>query len=58
MDADDIAKPSWIEKIVTYLEKNDHITAMGSYLEIIVEKECGIIGSQYKTEIYGKSIAT
>ncbi|HHF1340504.1 TPA: glycosyltransferase family 2 protein, partial [Haemophilus influenzae] len=49
MDADDIAKPSWIEKIVTYLEKNDHITAMGSYLEIIVEKECGIIGSQYKT---------
>ncbi|HHF6535275.1 TPA: glycosyltransferase, partial [Haemophilus influenzae] len=49
MDADDIAKPSWIEKIVTYLEKNDHITAMGSYLEIIVEKECGIIGSKYKT---------
>ncbi|MFA1484357.1 glycosyltransferase family 2 protein, partial [Haemophilus influenzae] len=49
MDADDIAKPSWIEKIVTYLEKNDHITAMGSYLEIIVERECGIIGSQYKT---------
>ena len=30
-------------------EKNDHITAMGSYLEIIVEKNVELSGSQYKT---------
>ena len=54
MDADDIAKPSWIEKIVTYLEKNDHITAMGSYLEIIVEKNVELSVLNIKLEIYGK----
>ncbi len=49
MDADDIAKPFWIEKLITYLESNLNIIAIGTYLEVIVEKECGVIGAQYKT---------
>lgn len=48
MDADDIAKPYWIENIVSYLEKNKNIIAMGAYLEILVEEKSGIIGAKYK----------
>lgn len=34
-DADDIAKPDWIEKITSAMFKNPNIIAMGSHLEII-----------------------
>lgn len=34
-DADDIAKPYWIEKIMNVMLNNANIIAMGSYLEII-----------------------
>ncbi len=37
-DADDIAAPGWIEKIVGEMEKDADIVAMGSYLEILAEE--------------------
>ena len=37
-DADDIAAPDWIEKIVGEMEKDADIVAMGSYLEILAEE--------------------
>ena len=37
-DADDIAAPDWIEKIVGEMEKDADIVAMGSYLEILSEE--------------------
>ncbi|WP_114934920.1 glycosyltransferase family 2 protein [Neisseria lactamica] len=37
-DADDIAAPGWIEKIVGEMEKDADIAAMGSYLEILAEE--------------------
>ncbi|HGH0187532.1 TPA: glycosyltransferase family 2 protein [Neisseria meningitidis] len=37
-DADDIAVPDWIEKIVGEMEKDADIVAMGSYLEILAEE--------------------
>ncbi|HGO8262488.1 TPA: glycosyltransferase family 2 protein [Neisseria meningitidis] len=37
-DADDIAAPDWIEKIVGEMEKDADIAAMGSYLEILAEE--------------------
>ncbi|MDO5054400.1 MAG: glycosyltransferase family 2 protein [Pasteurella oralis] len=40
-DADDITKPEWIEKIVSVMEKEDSILAMGSYMSIISEKDNG-----------------
>ena len=43
MDADDIAKPFWIEKLITYLESNLNIIAIGTYLEVIVENLCFLI---------------
>ncbi|QGM81714.1 glycosyl transferase family 2 [Otariodibacter oris] len=45
-DADDIAKPHWIETIVNYMEKNLDIMAMGSYLTILSEDHNGSILSK------------
>lgn len=47
IDSDDIATSFWIEKIIESMENNPNIIAMGAYVEIIVEKETGVIGSQY-----------
>ncbi|EMS6731697.1 glycosyltransferase family 2 protein [Neisseria gonorrhoeae] len=37
-DADDIASPGWIEKIVGEMEKDRSIIAMGAWLEVLSEK--------------------
>ncbi|EOF9995418.1 glycosyltransferase family 2 protein, partial [Neisseria gonorrhoeae] len=40
-DADDIASPGWIEKIVGEMEKDRSIIAMGAWLEILSEEKDG-----------------
>ncbi|HFA7513108.1 TPA: glycosyltransferase family 2 protein, partial [Neisseria gonorrhoeae] len=37
-DADDIASPGWIEKIVGEMEKDRSIIAMGAWLEVLSEE--------------------
>lgn len=46
-DSDDIAKPDWIEKILSCLENNKNIIAMGSYLQILSEQGNGSNLSKY-----------
>ncbi|MFP4793964.1 glycosyltransferase family 2 protein [Pasteurella multocida] len=46
-DADDITKPDWIEKIVGCLEKEKHIIAMGSYIQVLSERGNGSNLSNY-----------
>ncbi|SNV40773.1 glycosyltransferase family 2 protein [Pasteurella dagmatis] len=46
-DADDITKPDWIEKILGYLEKEKHIIAMGSYIQVLSEQGNGSNLSNY-----------
>ncbi|CWT90121.1 LgtD [Neisseria meningitidis] len=55
-DADDIAAPDWIEKIVGEMEKDRSIIAMGAWLEVLRKKRTatgwrGITG----TAKFGKS---
>lgn len=38
-DADDIVSADWIEKIVGKMEEDANIIAMGSYLEVLSEKD-------------------
>ncbi len=38
-DADDIAAPDWIEKIVGEMEKDRSIIAMGAWLEVLSEEK-------------------
>lgn len=40
-DADDIAAPDWIEKIVGEMEKDRSIIAMGAWLEVLSEEKDG-----------------
>ncbi|HFA7681569.1 TPA: glycosyltransferase, partial [Neisseria gonorrhoeae] len=40
-DADDIASPGWIEKIVGEMEKDRSIIAMGAWLEVLSEEKDG-----------------
>lgn len=40
-DADDIASPDWIEKIVIAMEKDRDIIAMGAWLEVLSEEGDG-----------------
>ena len=40
-DADDIAAPGWIEKIVGEMEKDRSIIAMGAWLEVLSEEKDG-----------------
>ena len=40
-DADDIASPDWIEKIVSAMEKDRDIIAMGAWLEVLSEEGDG-----------------
>lgn len=40
-DADDIAVPDWIEKIVGEMEKDRSIIAMGAWLEVLSEEKDG-----------------
>ena len=40
-DADDIAAPDWIEKIVGEMEKDCSIIAMGAWLEVLSEEKDG-----------------
>ncbi|AFI45190.1 glycosyltransferase [Pasteurella multocida subsp. multocida] len=46
-DADDITKPDWIEKILGCLEKEKHIIAMGSYIQVLSEQGNGSNLSNY-----------
>ncbi|MDA5609234.1 glycosyltransferase family 2 protein [Pasteurella multocida] len=46
-DSDDITKPDWIEKILGCLEKEKHIIAMGSYIQVLSEQGNGSNLSNY-----------
>ncbi|HII3709403.1 TPA: glycosyltransferase family 2 protein [Pasteurella multocida] len=46
-DTDDITKPDWIEKILGCLEKEKHIIAMGSYIQVLSEQGNGSNLSNY-----------
>lgn len=55
-DSDDITKPDWIEKILTCMENDPEIIAMGSYLTVLSEENNGsVLANHHKDAVEWKN---
>ncbi|HII3823303.1 TPA: glycosyltransferase family 2 protein [Pasteurella multocida] len=55
-DSDDITKPDWIEKILTCMQNDPKIIAMGSYLTVLSEENNGsVLANHHKNKVEWKN---